>query len=81
MNSPRGIAELPRSHHPQGKFTIQGRTTSPEPHMSQGKYPFPFKQGVVPGSDGAGTVEAVGSRVTRFKPGGRFLTWSNTGSW
>jgi NADPH:quinone reductase-like Zn-dependent oxidoreductase len=39
--------------------------------MTQGKYPFPFKNDVVPGSDGAGTVEAVGSRVTRFKPGGK----------
>ncbi|KAL8921211.1 MAG: hypothetical protein Q9208_005822 [Pyrenodesmia sp. 3 TL-2023] len=41
------------------------------------KYPFPTKDNVVPGSDGAGTVEAVGGRVTQFKPGDKVVTLFN----
>lgn len=43
----------------------------------QGMYPFPVRDGVVPGSDGAGTVEEVGSRVTRFQPGDKVVTIFN----
>ncbi|KAH7116037.1 hypothetical protein B0J11DRAFT_115728 [Dendryphion nanum] len=47
--------------------------------IPKGKYPFPIKDGVVPGSDGAGTIEATGSRVTRFKPGDKVVTLFNQG--
>ncbi|CAJ0544241.1 Ff.00g035180.m01.CDS01 [Fusarium sp. VM40] len=39
-----------------------------------GLYPFPQKDGVVPLSDGAGIVVAVGSRVSRFTVGDRVAT-------
>lgn len=40
----------------------------------QGSIPLPFRPGVIPGSDGAGIVEAVGSKVTGFRPGDRVCT-------
>ncbi|KAL7620414.1 hypothetical protein AAE478_009409 [Parahypoxylon ruwenzoriense] len=42
--------------------------------VAQGKYPWAVKPGVVPGSDGAGTVLAVGKDVTRFQPGDKVIT-------
>ncbi|KAL9039655.1 MAG: hypothetical protein Q9180_002398 [Flavoplaca navasiana] len=47
--------------------------------IPKGLYPFPMKSGVVPGSDGAGTVIAIGSRVSCFKPGDNVCTILNQG--
>ncbi|KAI0100075.1 putative alcohol dehydrogenase [Nemania sp. FL0031] len=42
--------------------------------ISQGQYPFGFKENTIPGSDGAGTVLAIGKHVTRFAPGDKVAT-------
>ncbi|KAF7910502.1 uncharacterized protein EAE98_012034 [Botrytis deweyae] len=42
--------------------------------IPKGQYPFPLRDGIIPGSDGAGEVLAVGSKVTRFTPGAKVLT-------
>ncbi|KAG9236345.1 hypothetical protein BJ875DRAFT_232267 [Amylocarpus encephaloides] len=47
--------------------------------IPKGKYPFAQADGVVPGSDGAGEVIAVGSKVTRFKNGAKVVTLFNQG--
>lgn len=40
----------------------------------KGEYPWAVTAGVVPGSDGAGTVLSVGKDVTRFMPGDKVVT-------
>lgn len=47
--------------------------------IPKGQYPFPQRDGVVPGSDGAGEVVAVGPKVTLFQKGDKVLTLFNQG--
>jgi len=42
--------------------------------VTKGEYPWEVKHDVVPASDGAGTVLAVGEQVTRFRPGDKVVT-------
>lgn len=45
--------------------------------VCKGQYPWTIKPRVVPGSDGAGVVLAVGKAVTRFQPGDKVVTMLN----
>jgi len=47
--------------------------------IPRGTYPFPAKFPIVPGSDGAGDVVEVGSKVTKWKKGDRVVTLFNQG--
>lgn len=47
--------------------------------IPKGQYPFAQRDGVVPASDGAGEVVAVGSKVSRFQKGDRVATLFNQG--
>ncbi|PIG83540.1 hypothetical protein AARAC_009328 [Aspergillus arachidicola] len=47
--------------------------------IPRGLYPFPVKENIVPASDGAGEVVAIGPHVTRFKPGDKVVTLFNQG--
>ncbi|CZR42832.1 uncharacterized protein FPRO_10135 [Fusarium proliferatum ET1] len=42
--------------------------------IAQGTYPFDVKPNIIPGSDGAGEVVAVGKKVTRFQEGSKVMT-------
>ncbi|KAL2782562.1 hypothetical protein BJX66DRAFT_177256 [Aspergillus keveii] len=45
--------------------------------IPKGKYPFPLNLPVVPGSDGAGEIVEVGSKVNQFKKGDKIVTLFN----
>ncbi|KAF5007034.1 hypothetical protein F66182_15772, partial [Fusarium sp. NRRL 66182] len=45
--------------------------------IAQGKYPWSIKPDLIPGSDGAGSVLAIGKHVTRFQPGDRVIMTLN----
>ncbi|KAK6949267.1 hypothetical protein Daesc_009341 [Daldinia eschscholtzii] len=45
--------------------------------VTQGNFPWETKPNIVPGSDGAGIVVAIGKHVSRFKPGDKVITMLN----
>ncbi|KAK2034128.1 zinc-binding dehydrogenase [Colletotrichum zoysiae] len=66
---------LPEFGDSQVLVRLQGATLNfRDIVIPHGKYPWDVKPNVVPGSDGAGTVLAVGKDVTRFKPGDKIIT-------
>ncbi|KAI1361805.1 putative alcohol dehydrogenase [Xylaria arbuscula] len=42
--------------------------------ISKGQYPWGVRENIIPGSDGAGTVLAVGKHTRRFVPGDKVVT-------
>ncbi|KAK1690064.1 zinc-binding dehydrogenase [Colletotrichum godetiae] len=67
--------ESPEVGDSQVLVKLQGATLNyRDLTIVEGRYPWDVKPDVVPGSDGAGTVVAVGKHVTRFKTGDRVLT-------
>ncbi|KAL4877561.1 hypothetical protein BJY04DRAFT_221932 [Aspergillus karnatakaensis] len=57
---------------------IRGASLNPRDLLiTQGKYPWPTKETLIPGSDGAGVILAAGPAVTRFAPGDKVITMLN----
>lgn len=45
--------------------------------LARGEYPHGKRENVVPGSDGTGTVVAIGKQVSRFQPRDKVVTTFN----
>lgn len=76
LGDPSGIVEIDRPTPTAGPhdIVVRVRATSLNKRdlfILHGTYPMPAKPGVVPVSDGAGEVIAIGDRVTRFRVGDR----------
>jgi len=72
LRSTTATSSLPRYLYPARRY-ISSLT------LSQGGYPFPQRDGVVPASDAAGEIVAVGSKVKLWKTGDKVLTLFNQG--
>ena len=62
------LPELPSSHHVRVKLAAAGVNPVDAKLRAKPAY-YPDKLPAILGCDGAGVVEAVGEKVTRFKPG------------
>jgi len=87
LGDPSGIVERDRQPPSPGPHDIVIRVRAAalnkrDLFILHGSYPIPAKPGVVPLSDGAGDVIAVGTAVTRFRIGDRvagnyFARWKS----
>lgn len=87
LGDPSGIVEREKESPTAGPHDILIRVRAVSVNkrdvfILQGTYPMPAKPGVVPLSDGAGEIVAVGERVTRFRVGDRvagnyFARWKS----
>lgn len=71
------VHELPTPKPAVGQILVRVRAAGVNPYdtyMRNGTYPIKPPLPYTPGSDAAGTVEAVGDGVKRFKPGDRVYT-------
>jgi NADPH:quinone reductase-like Zn-dependent oxidoreductase len=85
FGSPEGIAlsDEPKPTPGEGEVLVRIRASAlnaRDTAILSGSYPVPIPLGVVPLSDAAGEIEAVGTGVKRFKAGDRvlnsfFLNW------
>ncbi len=74
LGDPTGIVERGREPTEPGPHEVLVRVCAMsinkrDVFILKGTYPLPSKPGVIPLSDGAGEVVAVGERVTRFRVG------------
>ena len=81
FGSPEGIAvgDEPKPTPGDGEVLIRIRASALNARDSiilSGSYPVPIQLGVIPLSDAAGEIEAVGSGVKRFKVGD-LVTWNS----
>ncbi|KAE8361116.1 hypothetical protein BDV27DRAFT_148090 [Aspergillus caelatus] len=70
------LREVPKAPPKYGQILVRIKAVSlnwRDAIIAIGTYPFPGPDALVPGSDGAGVVEAVGEGVTEWQPGDRVL--------
>ncbi|KAL4867285.1 hypothetical protein BDV12DRAFT_209960 [Aspergillus spectabilis] len=71
-------APIPELQDNEVLVQIRGASLNPRDLIiTKGKYPWTVKPSVIPGSDGAGTILAVGKSANRFKPGDNVITTLN----
>ncbi|KAL7908308.1 hypothetical protein GGI35DRAFT_57803 [Trichoderma velutinum] len=71
---------VPEVHDNEVLVKLHAASVNPRDHqIPQGGFAFSLKLPVVGGSDGAGEVVAVGSKVTKWKKGDRVATLFNPG--
>ncbi|KAM0328875.1 hypothetical protein ACHAQA_005291 [Verticillium albo-atrum] len=71
------FSEVPLPEYGEGQILVKIHAVSlnfRDTLIPKGQYPMPVLPNIIPGSDAAGVVVAVGKRVTRFKPGDKVLT-------